>query len=117
MFQTQIIVIRELDTENHTWLKALSDGMDKRDMKRLFRKVEALTKEWDRELADSVLEVSIQANRKIVEELREESNMCQALLEIMEPEISAIKRAAALEAQQQGLEQTLHIPGGFTELY
>ena len=50
-----------------------------------------------RELADSVLEVSIRANRKMVEELRGDGNMCQALLEIMEPEIMKIKEEVRQE--------------------
>ena len=50
--------------------------------------------EHDRELADSVLEVSVRANMRVVEELRGDENMCQALLEIMEPEIKGIVDAA-----------------------
>ncbi len=46
---------------------------------------------FDRELADSVLQVSVSANRQVVDELRGDENMCQALLEIMEPEINKIK--------------------------
>ena len=42
------------------------------------------------ELADSVLEVSIRANRQVVGELRGEDGMCEALLEIMAPEINQI---------------------------
>lgn len=54
-----------------------------------------------RELADSVLEVSIRANWKIVEELRGDGNMCQALLEIMEPEIMKIKEEVRQETRQE----------------
>ena len=86
MFQTQIIVGREL--RSHMWIKALSDRIEKQEMRNLFEKVIALTQKFDRELADSVLEVSIKANKKIVEELRGDDSMCQALLEIMEPEIN-----------------------------
>lgn len=70
------------------WIKALSDRIEKQEMRNLFEKVIALTQKFDRELADSVLEVSIKANKKIVEELRGDDSMCQALLEIMEPEIN-----------------------------
>ncbi len=35
-----------------------------------------------------MLEVSVRANMRVVEELRGDENMCQALLEIMEPEIN-----------------------------
>ena len=55
-------------------------------MKVLLERINSLTQAFDRELADSVLEVSIKANKQIVGELRGDENMCQALLEIMEPE-------------------------------
>lgn len=101
LFQTQIIVTKELNKKNHTWLTALSDGMEKQDMRDLLERIDTLTKKFDRELADSVLEVSIRANRKIVEELRGDGNMCQALLEIMEPEIMKIKEEIRQETRQE----------------
>ena len=97
LFPTQIVVTRELDKKEHTWLTALSDGMNKRDMEAFLERIDGLTQKIDRELADSVLEVSIRANRKIVEELRGDGNMCQALLEIMEPEIMKIKEETRRE--------------------
>lgn len=97
LFPTQIVVTRELDKKEHTWLTALSEGMEKQDMRALLERIDTLTQKIDRELADSVLEVSIRANRKIVEELRGDGNMCQALLEIMEPEIMKIKEEVRQE--------------------
>lgn len=52
-----------------------------------------------KELADSVLEVSIRANWEIIKELRRNENMCQALLEIMEPEIDKIKNQVKNETK------------------
>ncbi|MCI8449270.1 MAG: hypothetical protein HFH30_12975 [Eubacterium sp.] len=46
------------------------------------------------------MEVSIRVNRRAVEELREDGSMCQALLEIMEPEINKIKDDAAAAAKE-----------------
>ena len=46
-----------------------------------------LVGEEDLELADSVLEVSIGANKQVMEELIGDESMCQALMEIMEPVI------------------------------
>jgi hypothetical protein len=60
-------------------------------MRNLLEKIEAMNQKQDRELADSVLQVSISANKQVVEELRGDETMCQALLEIMEPEINKIK--------------------------
>ena len=101
LFPTQIVVTRELDKKEHTWLTAISEGMEKQDMKALLERIDTLTQKIDRELADSVLEVSIRANRKMVEELRGDGNMCQALLEIMEPEIMKIKEEVRQETRQE----------------
>jgi hypothetical protein len=61
-----------------------------------------------KEPADSVLEVSIWANWEIIKELRRNENMCQALLEIMEPEIDKIKNETKIRmiielGQEDGL--------------
>ena len=54
-------------------------------MRNLLDGVSRLTEKMDKELADSVLEVSVGANKRIVKELIGDDNMCQALMEIMEP--------------------------------
>lgn len=87
LFPTQIIVTRELDEGNHIWLKALSERLKKEDIRNLLEGVKRLTEKVDKELADSVLEVSIGANKRVIEELRGDDSMCQALMEIMEPVI------------------------------
>lgn len=92
LFPTQIIVTKELDKGNHTWLKALSGKLQKQDMKELLETISALTQALDKELADSVLEVSVRANRQLLEEMRGDDSMCNALLEIMEPEIREIEK-------------------------
>lgn len=98
LFRTQIVVGKELDSKNHTWIKALSDQVQKQEMRKLLEITSGLTQKHDRELADSVLEVSVRANKKVVEELRGDESMCQALLEIMEPEIKGIVDAAVDKA-------------------
>ena len=56
----------------------------------------------DKEYADSVLQDSVTANKKIVDELKGvEKDMCQALLEIMEPEINQIKQEYAKEVTEE----------------
>ncbi len=49
-----------------------------------------ISEKSDREFADAVLEINVRANQRIVDELKGENSMCQALLEIMEPEINKI---------------------------
>lgn len=107
LFPTQIVVTGELDRKNHVWLTALSGGMGMQDMKELLERIDSLTQKQDRELADSVLEVSIRANRRIVEELRGDGNMCQALLEIMEPEIIKIKEDIEQKTRRETRKVTI----------
>ena len=97
LFQTQILVAKELNSVNHTWLKALSARMKRDEMEYLLHKIETLKPGFDRELADAVLEVTVQANQRLVDELKGDEHMCQALLEIMEPEIMKIKEEVRQE--------------------
>ncbi|MDE7325976.1 MAG: hypothetical protein K2N63_06855 [Lachnospiraceae bacterium] len=69
LFPTQIIVTKELEQDSHIWLKALSERLGKDDIRNLLDGVNRLTEKMDKELADSVLEVSIGANKQVVEEL------------------------------------------------
>ncbi len=101
LFPTQIIVTKELNPKEHVWLKALSGQMEKQQMRELLEKIEKLDLKFDRELADSVLQVSVSANKQVVEELRGDENMCQALLEIMEPEINKIKAEVTKEVTRE----------------
>ena len=99
LFPTQIVVVRELDKASHIWLGALSGKLEKRDMEGLLESTRALHEKSEKEFADSVLQVSIAANKRIVDELKGvEKDMCQALLEIMEPEINQIKQETRQEA-------------------
>lgn len=114
LFPTQIIVTKEMDSKEHIWLTALSDGMNKHQLKELLEKIEAFDTKLDRELADAVLGVAIKANWQIAQELRGDGNMCQALLELMEPEINKIK--ASVEAEAAKKERQKGISGAVVAL-
>ena len=113
LFPTQIIIGKELEQKGHAWIKALSDGIQKREMWELLERISRLTHKFDRELADSVLEVSIRANRQVVEELRGGDKMCKALLEIMEPEINKIVES---EVQKEVQKSILNAVRSFRDL-
>lgn len=100
LFPTQVIVGKELDRKAHVWLRALSGGLCREEIKELLEKAEGLGKKQERELAGSVLEVSLRANWEMIQELRGDEDMCQALMEIMEPEISKIREADAREFEK-----------------
>lgn len=105
-FPTQIVVTGELDQDAHIWLKGLSRNLEKGDLRRMMAERNHLIEKADRELADSVLEVSISANRKIVEELIGDESMYEALMEIMEPKIKQ-REDAIIKKGIQGTVDTL----------
>lgn len=105
LFPTQIIVTKELERENHIWLKSLSEQLEKQDMRDLLEAIRQLTGKQERELADSVLEVSVQANEQIVEELIGDESMSQALLKMMEPIIEPQLRLRKEEGLEEGLKR------------
>ena len=94
LFPTQVIVTKELEPGEHIWLKSLSNQLEVQEIRELLECVEGLAEEGEKRLAEAVLEVSIRANRRAVEELRGDEGMCEALLEIMEPEINRMVKEA-----------------------
>ena len=103
LFPTQIIVTKELDEISHIWLGSLSERMEKEKMVRLIESAEKLTGKAEREFADSVLEVSIGANKQVIEELMGDGKMCQALLEIMEPHLLLREK----EGMEEGIKDVI----------
>ena len=71
-------------------------------MKELLERINGLSRKFDKELADSVLEVSIRANKQIIEELRGDESMCEALLEIMRPEVEIIAKESEKKGKEKG---------------
>ena len=108
-FPTQVIVTGELDGELHTWLKPLSDNVGEEDMRRLLKHTSNLKGKLDRELADSVLEVSIKANMQLVEKLRGEDNMSQAMLEIMEPVLLEREKQVEIRTKKEGIKSSVNL--------
>ncbi len=114
-FPAQIIVTRELDPKEHTWLRALSGKLDEKDIENLLANTNRLTGKAEREMADSVLEVSVKANKQIIKKLMGDENMCNALMEIMEPKIKElmepkmeeIRKESQLEGLREGRREGL----------
>ncbi len=104
-FPTQIVVTGELDWDSHVWLKALSGKLEKNNIKNLLENVRRLNGKADREFADSVLEVSVQANRRVLEEIIGDDSMSEALLEMMAPVIEPILQQREEIARQRGMNQ------------
>ncbi len=79
--------------------------MKKEQMRNLLEKIEAMNQKQDRELADSVLQVSISANKQVVEELRGDETMCQALWRSWNQRSIRLKQMLERKSQRKSREK------------
>lgn len=107
LFPTQIVVSRELNLSEHIWIGSLSQKMKKQDMRELFIRVQKLDNKFEKELADSVLQVSIEANKEVMESWKGDGAMYEALYEIMKPEILIREKEREEAGLQRGLQRGL----------
>ncbi|RKI37160.1 hypothetical protein D7V86_14490 [bacterium D16-51] len=102
LFPTQIIVTKELDSEKHRWLCALSGQLAEQDLRGLLTSISCLEGKMEKEYADSVLEVALRANRGLAEKLRRDDNMSKTLMEIMEPVLAEVRQECMREGLKEG---------------
>lgn len=74
-------------------------------MRRLLQDTSHLKEKLDKEFADSVLEVCLRANGQLIERLKGDDTMSEALLEIMEPIIIEREIKAKKEGLEEGIEE------------
>ena len=103
----QIIVGSELSSREHEWLHLLSDKVTKQEMTHAIEYSRNTNNKEERDLIDAIFEVSAVANKEVIEELvRGGGNMCQALMEIMKPEIDEIVNIAVLQERERVEKET-----------
>lgn len=87
LFDTQIIVTSLLDTPDANWLKSLCKDITTDLYFSLYHDIQNNFNDTEKSLADPVIQLVSSANRDIIKSWKEENSMCQALREIMRPEI------------------------------
>ena len=96
---TQFILTSSLSEDLHTCLRVLSNNASEEDIKRFIEMTSEFTEPIDKQNADSVMNVSINANREVYDKIRRENPfMCQALRELMKEEIQEEKQEAVDES-------------------
>lgn len=81
--------------------------MEKAGLERLVKESSMVSGEYERELAESILEVALNANRGLIEELRGDVKMGEMILKVVQPLILEIKKEAKTEGIEEGLEKGL----------
>lgn len=107
--EIQIIVSIELDEKNHIWLKALTQNLTRQEAEKLICDFSNLSQKDEKELMSSVLQVAMKENREVFESMKEVPDMCEALRELMKPEIDKEIRDAVAkkDAEIQALKKQL----------
>ncbi len=105
LFPIQIIATRELEQDKHMWIKALTDKMEKEDMEKLIEKSSEISNEHEKELVESILEVTLKANSSVAEKLIGDVKMGEMILKIVQPLILEKEKKAKTEGIQEGIEK------------
>jgi len=99
---TQFILTSNLSKDFHVCLRVLSNKASEDDIKRFIEIANTFTEPIDKQNADAVMNVSINANREVYDKIRKENPfMCQALRELMKDEIQEEIQNAVQEAVQE----------------
>jgi predicted transposase YdaD len=104
-FPIQIIVTAELESEEHVWLRALTDHIQEADARRLAEATRTLSQKGDIDNADAVINVTMKANREFFEKIKEDEIMCEALREFFRPELEEATEKGIKLGMQQGMQQ------------
>lgn len=87
--RTQIIVTKKLSAENHKWLNSLTSRLDQKKARELVDITSNLTENDDKTYAYSVWEIITAQNEEIIERMKEDQAMNEAIARIFKPELEA----------------------------
>lgn len=86
-FPVQIAVTSQLERKAHCSLRVLTTQVEMQDAELFLEQIHYLESKNERSNIDSVLQVSVNANKQVYSLLRRQNEMCEALRELMKDEI------------------------------
>lgn len=99
----QVLVLSQLPAEENLWLKVLTNDLREKETAR--RMLTEYGKHRDNLLYSSVMDIVIRANRKIFYE--EDSDMCEALEQIINEKLDAREARGKLEGERLERQRTV----------
>ncbi len=98
LFDTQIVVTKQLDGETHRTLRVLSKHVKEEDVRAFVEEAAQMSGPGDRNNVDAVLQVSVSANKEIYEAIRRcDKVMCEALRELMKEDLEKREQETLLK--------------------
>lgn len=105
LFDTQVVVTKQLNRETHRTLRVLSKHVKEEDVRAFVEEAALISEPGDRNNVDAVLQVSVSANKEIYEAIRRcDKVMCEALRELMKEDFEQTKQETLLEAIKNLME-------------
>lgn len=108
MFDTQIVVTRQLEKRAHRTLRILSKNVQEDDVRAFIQQAVQLREPGEKNNADAVLQVSVSANWELYEAIRRcDKVMCDALRELMKDDFEKRELETRQETKQETLLETI----------
>ncbi len=108
LFDTQIVVTKQLDRETHRTLRVLSKHVKEEDIQRFVEKATQMSEPGDRNNVDAVLQVSVSANKEIYKAIRRcDKVMCEALRELMKEDFERQERETKQETLLEAIRNLM----------
>ena len=93
LFDTQVVVTKQLNRETRRTLRVLSKHVKEEDVRAFVEDAALISEPGDRNNVDAVLQVSVSANKEIYEAIRRcDKVMCEALRELMKEDFEKQER-------------------------
>jgi hypothetical protein len=108
LFDTQIVVTKQLDKETHQTLRVLSKHVREEDIRAFVERAAKLSEPGDRNNVDAVLQVSVSANKELYEAIRRcDKVMCEALRELMKEDFEKQERETKQETLLEAIRNLM----------
>ena len=107
LFDTQIVVIKQLNKETHRTLRVLSKHVQEEDVRAFVEEATRISEPGNRNNIDAVLQVSVSANKEIYEAIRRcDKVMCEALKELMKEDFEKKEQETLLKTIKNLMDTT-----------
>lgn len=108
LFDTQMVVTKQLDKETHRTLRVLSKHVKEEDIRAFVKEAAQISEPGDRNNVDAVLQVSVSANKEIYEAIRRcDKVMCEALRELMREDFEKQERETKQETLLEAIRNLM----------
>lgn len=108
LFDTQIVVTKQLDKETHRTLRVLSKNVREEDVRAFVKRAAKISESGDRNNVDAVLQVSVSANKELYEAIRRcDKVMCEALRELMKEDFEKQERETKQETLLEAIRNLM----------